>query len=73
MTTPRERAARALCREAGLPENMTLEGQRMWMCYLNEVDIVLKAALDPLQWERIRRSGQEGQRVCSSASRSPRV
>jgi hypothetical protein len=73
MTTPRERAARALCREAGLPEDMTLAGQRMWMCYLDEVDIVLKAALDPKQWERIRGPRHEAESACPTASRTRRI
>lgn len=51
--TPRELAARALCRRAGNPENTTFEGRPMWMSYLDEVDTVLKAALDEAEWLRI--------------------
>lgn len=40
----RERAARALCRKAGHPENTTFEGGKMWESFLPEVDAVLKAA-----------------------------
>lgn len=54
MVTPRERAARALCRNAGNPENTKFEGSPMWMSYLDEVDIVLQAALEPKEWEKIR-------------------
>jgi len=52
--TPRERAARALCRKAGNPENASFEGSPMWMSYLDEVDVVLQAALSPEEWECIR-------------------
>lgn len=51
---PRERAARALCTSRGLPENTKFEGRPMWESLLPEVDIVLKAALTPEEWERIR-------------------
>ncbi|WP_299941171.1 hypothetical protein [uncultured Nitratireductor sp.] len=51
---PRERAARALCTSRGLPENTQFEGRPMWESLLPEVDIVLKAALTPEAWERIR-------------------
>jgi hypothetical protein len=40
---PRERAARALCRLAGDPEDIKFYGRPMWMNYLREVDAVLKA------------------------------
>lgn len=43
----RERAARALCKLAGNPENTTLEGRPMWESYLPEVDAVLAAVLRP--------------------------
>jgi hypothetical protein len=39
----RELAARALCRFNDLPENIQYEGKPMWMSYLDEVDVVLKA------------------------------
>ncbi|MBN7764137.1 hypothetical protein JYP52_23695 [Nitratireductor aquibiodomus] len=51
---PRERAARALCTSRGLPENTKFEGRPMWESLLLEVDIVLKAALTPEEWARIR-------------------
>ncbi|MDJ1465688.1 hypothetical protein [Nitratireductor sp. GZWM139] len=50
----RERAARALCTSRGLPENTKFEGRPMWESLLPEVDIVLKAALTPKEWMRIR-------------------
>lgn len=40
---PREKAARALCRMAGNPENTMFEGRPMWESYLPEADAVLKA------------------------------
>lgn len=39
----REKAARALCRLNGQPEDTMFEGDPMWMSYLPEVDVVLKA------------------------------
>lgn len=42
-TPPRERAARALCRLARVPENTRFEGRPMWESYLPEVDAVLEA------------------------------
>ena len=41
--TPRELAARALCRLAGNPEDTKFEGNPMWMSYLPEADAVLAA------------------------------
>ena len=41
----RERAARALCRLDGHPENIAFEGRPMWESYLPQVDAVLEAAL----------------------------
>jgi hypothetical protein len=55
--SPRELAARALCSLAGHPENTKFEGKPMWQSYLPEVDTVLKAALAPEEWERIRAAG----------------
>ncbi len=55
--SPRERAARALCRLAGNPENTTFEGRPMWMSYLEEVDVVLEAAIEPEEWERLKALG----------------
>ena len=42
---PRERAARALCRLAGVPENTRFEGRPIWESYLPEVDAVLGEVL----------------------------
>jgi hypothetical protein len=42
----REKAARALCRVAGLPEHTTHEGNPMWMSFLPEADAVLA----PIGW-----------------------
>jgi hypothetical protein len=39
----REKAARALCRHAGIPENIVRNGRPMWESYLPEADAVLKA------------------------------
>jgi hypothetical protein len=38
-----EKAARALCRHAGQPENMMHNGRPMWMSYLAEAKAVLVA------------------------------
>lgn len=38
-----EKAARALCRYAGHPENLPHDGKPMWMSYLEEARIVLIA------------------------------
>ena len=54
---PRERAARALCSSKGLPENVKHNGLPMWMDFLPEVDIVLKAALEPEEWQKIKDEG----------------
>lgn len=51
--TPRERAARALCRMNGVPEDTKFEGRPMWESYLDEVDTVLKAALSPEEFEKL--------------------
>lgn len=52
--SPRERAARALCSSRVLPENTKFEGRPMWESFLPEVDIVLKAALSPDEWEQLK-------------------
>lgn len=41
--SPRELAARALCRKEGHPEDIQFEGAPMWQSYLPEVDTVLEA------------------------------
>lgn len=43
---PRERAARALCRKDGHPENIQFEGRPMWESYLDTVDTVIAALGD---------------------------
>lgn len=52
--SPRERAARALCRFNRVPENTQFEGAPMWKSYLPEVDVILEAALSPTEWAKIR-------------------
>lgn len=52
--TPRELAARALCRADGHPENISFEGRPMWMSYLGQVDLVLQVALPAEQFAAIR-------------------
>ena len=42
-----ERAARALCRHAGNPENTQFEGNPMWQSYVPEAAAVLAAIRDP--------------------------
>ena len=42
-----ERAARALCRHAGNPENTQFEGKPMWQSYLPEAAAVLTAIREP--------------------------
>ena len=54
---PRERACRALCEKSGHPPDIRFEGKPMWMSYLDEVDAVLQAALEPEAWEKIRADG----------------
>jgi len=51
--TPRERAARALCRRDGHPENTQFEGRPMWESYLPEVDVVLETALSPEDYKKL--------------------
>lgn len=53
LKTPRERAARALCRHYGLPENARFEGRPMWESFLRQVDVVLLAALDQDQLRQV--------------------
>ena len=52
--SPRDRAARALCVSKNLPENTMFQGQPMWRSFLDEVDVVLEAALTSEEWERTR-------------------
>lgn len=51
--SPRERAARALCRLDGHPEDIRFEGRPMWESYLPQVDAVLEAALSPEELARL--------------------
>jgi len=57
--SPRERAARALCRLALNPENTMHEGKPLWLSYLEEVDTVLAAALTTEEWKKVRAEGPE--------------
>lgn len=54
---PRERAARALCRRQGLPEDTKFQGMPMWRSLLDDADAVLEAALEADQWELMRALG----------------
>lgn len=56
---PRERAARALCRLEGHPEDIPFERRPMWKSYLGHVDAVLEAALNSEEWERVRAEGPD--------------
>jgi hypothetical protein len=57
--SPRERAARALCRNAGNPEGAMYQGKQMWWSYLEEADVALEAALPTDEWARIKALGPE--------------
>jgi hypothetical protein len=54
---PRERAARALCRLDGLPENAVLDGRSMWTAFLPKVDAVLEAVMPPDECDHLRKLG----------------
>lgn len=56
--SPRERAARRLCRVAGNPEETRFEGRPMWQSYLPEVDEVLRAALGEEELTRLKGEDQ---------------
>lgn len=43
---PLERIARALCRRAGVLENITYQGRPMWEQYLPDARAVIEALLD---------------------------
>lgn len=43
LTDYQELAARALCRKAGLPENIKRDGVPMWETFLGEVNAVFEA------------------------------
>lgn len=57
--SPRERAARALCRLNKVPENTAFETKPMWHSFLDEVDTVLEAALSSEEWESVKAQGPE--------------
>ena len=42
-----ERAARALCRHEGHPENIKFEGRKMWESYVPAVRVVIQAIRKP--------------------------
>ena len=48
----REAAARDLCRYHGHPENAKFEGKPMWVSYIDEVDVVLKAVREGTAWKQ---------------------
>ncbi|TRB05831.1 hypothetical protein EXN61_11390 [Agrobacterium tumefaciens] len=54
---PRERAARALCRFNGVPEDTMFERRPMWESFLPEVDTVLEAALGADELAAMKREG----------------
>ena len=45
--TPIERAARALCKLEGNPENTKFEGKPMWQSYLQQALAVIEAIREP--------------------------
>lgn len=51
--TTLELAARALCRQQGLPENTQFQGARMWQAQLGPAMDILKAALPPDDFRRL--------------------
>ncbi|MBX3580855.1 MAG: hypothetical protein KF810_03025 [Rhizobiaceae bacterium] len=57
--SPRERAARSLCRLAGNPEDTMFEGKPMWRSYLPEADAALEAALTAEEWAKMKSGGPE--------------
>jgi hypothetical protein len=54
---PRERAARALCRLEGMPEEALLNDMPMWRLFLPKVDAVHEAVMPPEESDRLRRLG----------------
>jgi hypothetical protein len=54
---PRELAARALCRFNNVPEDTAFEGRPVWESFLDEVDVVLEAALPDEEWQLVRSQG----------------
>lgn len=57
----RERAARALCRKAGYPEDAIFEGQPAWAWYLDQVDTVLETTLSTEDLARLRGPDRKNQ------------
>lgn len=47
MSSPLERAARALCELAGNPPGATMNGKPLWVDYLPEVRAVIAAIREP--------------------------
>jgi len=45
--TPIEKAARALCRANGLPENIQFEGRPMWENFILQAKAVMEALEQP--------------------------
>ena len=50
---PREQAARALCHKDGHPPDINLDGEPMWMSYLEAVDTVLMVVLGDDAWRAV--------------------
>ena len=57
MQSPRERAARAVCRLEDKPEDSLHRGYPRWRTHLLRVDTVLKAALVESEWLTLRLKG----------------
>lgn len=51
--TTLELAARALCRQLGLPENTRFQGAKMWQSQLGSAMTILQAALPPEDFRRL--------------------
>ena len=57
MQSPRERAARAVCRLEDKPEDSPHRGLPRWRKHLLRVDTVLKAALVESEWLAVKLKG----------------
>lgn len=55
--SPRELAARALCKLDGNTPDATMDGEPLWQSYLPEVDATLKEALSEEEWQMLRDDG----------------
>lgn len=51
--TTLELAARALCRQLGVPENTRYQGAKMWQSQLGPAMAILQAALPPEEFRRL--------------------